>query len=164
MTASDQSGGSSDGFTLIEVIVAAAILATSAAAIVTIHVRATERAAEVRDLLFATSTARNALEEAFALAGQPGEETVEEEEGGEALWFAEGPIPERPSLVINCRQDFAPPEDEQLVLTDDFHADVWREGAPFVAFAGKRAVFLEAPEEEEPGEGEGEEGELEVLQ
>lgn len=164
MSGSGPRGASSEGFTLLEVIVAAAILATSAAAIVAIHVRSAERAVEVRDLLIATGTGRNALEEAFAMAGKSDQESEETEASEESPWSAEGEIPERPSLVIHCWQELPPLDEEQLILTDEFHADVWREGEPFVEFATKRAVFLEELEELEQYEEEPEEEDLEAVE
>ncbi len=122
---------SNDGFTLLEVVLAAVILATAVAAILAVFVRSTNAASSACDITIATSVARNALEEALAqIPEQP----------------AEGKIPERPSLRLTYSQ---PPADKEkdLPSTDTFVVGISRDGKPLVSFTAERALYIEKPEE-----------------
>lgn len=129
--------GKSSGFTLLEVILASVILATCVAAVVTIYIRTAEKAVAARDLTVAASTARNAMEEAFADYAE-----VEEFEGGAGV---EGPIPERPALTLLYWRPL-PDLDEQMPLTDEFYIDVTSEGGPVLAWTSRRALYFGAAE------------------
>jgi len=144
--------GASSGFTLLEVILASAILATSLAAVVAVYVRTAENAAAARDLTVAASTARNAMEEAFADYA----ETEELEDG----LGVEGPIPERPSLRLLYWRSPLELDEEEMPLTDEFYIDVTIEGRAILSWGSRRALYLGADEEgdderHQAGEGEG---------
>lgn len=132
-----RAAGKSSGFTLLEVILASAILATCVAAVVTIYVRTAEKAAATRDLTVAASTARNAMEEAFADYAE-----AVELEGGAGV---EGPIPERPALTLLYWRSL-PEIDKEMPLTDDFYIDVTTEGGPILAWTSRRALYFGAVE------------------
>ncbi|MHC4713999.1 MAG: prepilin-type N-terminal cleavage/methylation domain-containing protein [Planctomycetota bacterium] len=163
MSRSGLNAASAEGFTLLEVVVAAAIFATSAAAVVAIYVRATERANDVRDLSVATVTARNAVEETFAEAVEFDFAEGDPEAYEATVFTLRAAIPERPSLILDCRQET--PFGEELVLTDNISAGVSRDGEAIVEYATKRAVFLLQEdlvgEEDLEREDEEEEGEVE---
>ena len=142
--------GSSKGFTLLEVIVASAILATSAAAIGAIFLSATRRAADTRDLTIATSVARNAVAEALSDAIM-----TDSQES-----FLQETVHIRPSLTLSYQAlDDTPIGDEDAVpLTNSFIIDIDRGEERVVSFAAKRSVYVDlAGGEENQGDEPGDE-------
>lgn len=139
MRAFAKRAGSSRGFTLLEVVVAVAILATSVAAIITIYIRATEQAAAARDLNVAASTGRNALEEAVAGLGDE---------------LMEGEIPGRPSLYL--RYGPALVDLEEAPLADMHSVNVSAEGGSVITLTTKTALYIEEADmmDEEAGDDE----------
>lgn len=127
--------GSSEGFTLLEVIVASAILATSAAAIGAIFLSVTERAADARDIAIATSVARNAVAEALSDAIM-----TDSQES-----FLQETVHIRPSLTLNYQAlDDTPAGDEDAVpLTNSFIVDIDRGDERVLSFAAKRALYID---------------------
>lgn len=142
--------GSSEGFTLLEVIVASAILATSAAAIGAIFLSATRRAADTRDLTIATSVARNAVAEALSDAIMTDSQDS----------FLQETVHIRPSLTLSYQAlDDTPIGDEDAVpLTNSFIIEIDRGAERVVSFAAKRAVYVDlAGGEENQGDEPGDE-------
>jgi len=128
------------GFTLLEVVLAAAIMSAVAAGIVAAYVSATERAAAARDLAVAASVARNGLAEADA--GLVREDVYDAE------------IPERPALGVTVLLPLW--EGEDLPLSEEYGVEVRRsgDGSEVYSLRLKKALYLE-PLEEEEGEESG---------
>mgnify|MGYP001340716769 CR=1 FL=1 len=126
-------GGSCEGFTLLEVVLATVILATAATTIVTIYIHSIKQATSSRDLAYATSYARNAIEEGL---------------GHLSASESSGDIPGRETLTVNYIEEAAGEE----MLFDTLTATVTEDsGRSKVAeFVMKRAVYIQ-PEEEETG-------------
>ncbi len=136
--------GRDSGFTLLEVILACVILATSLVAIVAIHVRMADLAAAARDLTIAASNARNAMEEAFVDYAE-----TEQMDDGRG---AEGSISERPSLRLRYRRSSLEPEGDTLPLTVDFQIDIMRDGEEVLKWVSKRALYVVAEPQAAAGE------------
>jgi len=122
-------GGSNRGFTLLEVLLAAAILATAATTLVAIHIHSVRQATHSRELSYATSAARNALAEALANPDQQS---------------AVGDLPQRANLRITFEMQ---PAGDQL-LTDTLAARVEDKagGETVCQMQTRRAVYIQ-PEE-----------------
>ena len=142
--------GSSEGFTLLEVIVASAILATSAAAIGAIFLSATRRAADTRDLAIATSVARNAVAEALSDAIMTDSQDS----------FLQETVHIRPSLTLSYQalDDTSGGDEDAVPLTNSFIVEIDRGAERVVSFAAKRAVYVDlAGGEENQGDEPGDE-------
>lgn len=135
-----RAAGSSNGFTLVEVIAASVVLASAAVAVMAIYVRALEQAAASRDVAVATSVARNALCESLAGVVESSESVM---------------LPDRPSLAVKTTWIF--PEDESA-LCEDFRADVFavESNTRVVYFQTKRALYVGAEGAAEEGDGDDE--------
>jgi prepilin-type N-terminal cleavage/methylation domain-containing protein len=127
---SARAAGSSNGFTLLEVVLATAILATSVTAILAAYIHSVKQATTARDLTVATEAARNALEEGLAV---------------EKAAAVGGEIPDRPALAVTFEIQ---PAGEEL-LADTFTARVAEKanGAEVLEFVTKRAVYIQPAEE-----------------
>jgi len=136
----------SSGFTLLEVVLATAILASAAVAVSAIYFRALRNASDARDLAIATSVARNALEEGIAGAAKPAENAE---------------IPARRTLEVSYAET---PAGEEL-LTDTMTSTVSSAGSgqKVTGYTAKRALYIQ-PAEEEKGAGEGEESATEATE
>jgi len=137
MRNSAPTAASISGFTLLEVLVASVVLAAAGATAVGIYIHSIEQATSARDLTYAASAARNALEEGIA---------------GVAAKKASGQIPERPSLVIVFDDQ---PAGEDL-LTDTLKATVTDNSDPaapaVLEFTTKTALYVEPAEGELQGD------------
>ena len=130
---SARAAGSSKGFTLLEVVLATAILATSVTAILAASIHSVKQATTARDLTVATEAARNSLEEGLAV---------------EKAAAVGGEIPDRPALAVTFE---VKPAGEEL-LADTFTARVAEKvnGAEVLEFTTKRAVYIQPSEEPAP--------------
>ena len=129
------------GFTLLEVLLAAGIMAMSAATIMVVYVHSVRQAGYSRDLCYATSAARNALEEVLAATSQESQE---------------GDLPQRAGLRL--RLDIKPAGED--LLSDAFAVSVMdkADGSGVFEMETKRAVYIQPEEPAAPGESdEGEE-------
>jgi len=129
-----RAAASYSGFTLLEVLLATAILATAAATVILIYVHSVKQAAASRDLNFAVNVAKNALEEGFAKAAKP---------------KASGDLPERSTLRITYEET---PAGEDLVA-DTLQAKVTSQDSadPVIDLTTRRAVYIQPSEEDEGG-------------
>lgn len=137
MVRSACAGGSNKGFTLLEVMIASALLATAGLSVVTIYLHSTRQAASARDLAIASSVARNSVEEGLA-------RLVASESIGEAR-----PITGWPALTIMYDEKTL---DQEEAGTDVLKAQVAEDGGPEVlTLSIKRAVYVLPKDDEGVG-------------
>ena len=133
-----RSAGTSSGFSLLEVVLATAILGLAASTVLVVYVHCIRQATTAKDLTVATSVARNALEEGYALERKS----------------AEAELPGRESLIIRYE---AKPAGEEL-KADTVSATIGERGVEeaVITLSAKHAVYIQ-PEEsgESGGTGEG---------
>jgi prepilin-type N-terminal cleavage/methylation domain-containing protein len=126
-----RNAGSDSGFTLLEVLLAAAILAMAASTFVVIYVHSVKQAGYSRELGYASSTARNAIEETFAQIAPP---------------KAEGELPARPNLYMKL--ETTPAGEDLLADTISVRISDKTDGSDVIVLETKRAVYVQ-PEEPE---------------
>jgi prepilin-type N-terminal cleavage/methylation domain-containing protein len=123
--------GSNRGFTLLEVVLAAAILGASLAAVAVIYLRAVRASGRTRDVNAAVAAARNAVEE-----GMAGIVSTDESDDGSAS----APLVDRAGLSLVYSQPLAG-DTEELPLTDDISAEVVGPEGSVFRLAAKRALY-----------------------
>jgi prepilin-type N-terminal cleavage/methylation domain-containing protein len=126
-----RAGASSEGFTLLEVMLAVVVLATAATAIMAIYIHCVDQATAARDATYGVSVARNALNEGLA---------------GLVKETKDGVVPDRPMLAGTYEE--SDPQDKNA-LTSEIKAEVKdrASGGVIVSYSLKKANY-QAPEEQ----------------